>query len=73
MKNFSPRQIVAELDRYIVGQKQAKRAVAVAMRNRERRLKLDDEMQEEVKPKNLLMIGPTGVGKTEIARRLAQY
>ena len=73
MKNFSPRQIVAELDRYIVGQKQAKRAVAVAMRNRERRLKLDDEMQEEVKPKNLLMIGPTGVGKTEIARRLAKY
>lgn len=71
MTDFTPRQIVAELDKYIVGQADAKRAVAVALQNRLRRLKLDDEMQAEVKPKNLLMIGPTGVGKTEIARRLA--
>lgn len=71
MTDFTPRQIVAELDKYIVGQADAKRAVAIALQNRLRRLKLDDEMQAEVKPKNLLMIGPTGVGKTEIARRLA--
>jgi len=70
--SFSPREIVSELDRYIVGQKDAKRAVAVALRNRWRRLQLDDLMREEVLPKNILMIGPTGVGKTEIARRLAK-
>lgn len=72
MKSLTPREIVVELDRYIVGQDEAKRSIAIAMRNRERRLKLEDEMQAEVKPKNLLMIGPTGVGKTEIARRLAK-
>jgi ATP-dependent HslUV protease ATP-binding subunit HslU len=71
-KELSPREIVAELDKYIVGQKKAKRAVAVALRNRIRRLKLDPEMQEDIAPKNILMIGPTGVGKTEIARRLAK-
>src|SRR5882724_585153 len=69
---LTPRQIVAELDRYIVGQEQAKRAVAIALRNRTRRLKLSPEMAEEVAPKNIIMIGPTGVGKTEIARRLAR-
>ena len=69
---FSPREIVSELDRYIVGQNDAKRAVAIALRNRWRRLQLSDEMREEVLPKNILMIGPTGVGKTEIARRLAK-
>ncbi len=68
----TPRQIVAELDRYIVGQEKAKRAVAIALRNRMRRLKLPPEMAEEVAPKNIIMIGPTGVGKTEIARRLAR-
>ena len=68
----TPSQIVSELDKYIIGQKQAKKAVAVALRNRYRRMQLNDEMQEEIKPKNLLMIGPTGVGKTEIARRLAK-
>ena len=72
MDELSPREIVAELDRYIVGQKKAKRAVAVALRNRIRRLKLDPEMREDIAPKNILMIGPTGVGKTEIARRLAR-
>ncbi len=72
MTSLTPRQIVAELDRYIVGQNEAKRAVAVALRNRWRRLQLDPELQEEVLPKNILMIGPTGVGKTEIARRLAK-
>lgn len=71
MTELTPKQIVNELDQYIVGQAEAKRAVAVALRNRIRRLKLTGEMQQEVKPKNLLMIGPTGVGKTEIARRLA--
>jgi ATP-dependent HslUV protease ATP-binding subunit HslU len=70
-QELTPRQIVAELDRYIVGQAKAKRAVAVAMRNRYRRERLDTEMRGEVIPKNILMIGPTGVGKTEIARRLA--
>jgi len=67
-----PRQIVAELDRFIVGQSRAKRAVAIALRNRMRRRKLPPEVAEEVMPKNILMIGPTGVGKTEIARRLAR-
>jgi len=70
--NFSPREIVSELDRYIIGQKDAKRAVAVAMRNRWRRQQLESPMKEEVMPKNILMIGPTGVGKTEISRRLAK-
>ena len=69
---FSPRQIVAELDRYIVGQKAAKRAVAIALRNRWRRQQLKDDLKKEVVPKNILMIGPTGVGKTEISRRLAR-
>ena len=69
---FSPREIVSELDRYIIGQKDAKRAVAIALRNRWRRQQLDDQMREEVLPKNILMIGPTGVGKTEISRRLAK-
>lgn len=72
MSNFTPREIVSELDRNIVGQKEAKRAVAVALRNRWRRLQLDDDIRDEVVPKNILMIGPTGVGKTEIARRLAK-
>jgi ATP-dependent HslUV protease ATP-binding subunit HslU len=72
MTDFSPREIVSELDRFIVGQNDAKRAVAIALRNRWRRLKLDDRLREEVLPKNILMIGPTGVGKTEIARRLAR-
>ncbi|MFQ5773798.1 MAG: ATP-dependent protease ATPase subunit HslU [Kiloniellaceae bacterium] len=69
---FSPREIVSELDRYIVGQNDAKRAVAIALRNRWRRQQLPEELREEVLPKNILMIGPTGVGKTEIARRLAR-
>jgi ATP-dependent HslUV protease ATP-binding subunit HslU len=72
MTDFSPREIVSELDRYIVGQNDAKRAVAVALRNRWRRQQLEGEMREEVLPKNILMIGPTGVGKTEISRRLAK-
>ena len=72
MSAFSPREIVSELDRYIVGQNDAKRAVAVALRNRWRRMQLDDALREEVLPKNILMIGPTGVGKTEISRRLAR-
>jgi ATP-dependent HslUV protease ATP-binding subunit HslU len=70
--DFSPREIVSELDRFIVGQGDAKRAVAIALRNRWRRLQLDERLREEVLPKNILMIGPTGVGKTEIARRLAK-
>jgi ATP-dependent HslUV protease ATP-binding subunit HslU len=69
---FSPREIVSELDRYIIGQDDAKRAVAVALRNRWRRQQLPEELREEILPKNILMIGPTGVGKTEIARRLAR-
>ncbi len=69
---FSPREIVSELDRYIVGQREAKRAVAVALRNRWRRQQLPEDLRDEVLPKNILMIGPTGVGKTEIARRLAK-
>jgi ATP-dependent HslUV protease ATP-binding subunit HslU len=70
--SFSPREIVSELDRYIVGQNEAKRAVAIALRNRWRRQQLADDLRDEVLPKNILMIGPTGVGKTEIARRLAR-
>src|SRR5438045_2672009 len=72
IQSLTPREIVAELDKYVVGQHQAKRAVAIALRNRMRRQKLSPEMAEEVAPKNILMIGPTGVGKTEIARRLAR-
>ena len=72
MTSFSPREIVSELDRYIVGQNDAKRAVAVALRNRWRRMQLDDSLRDEVLPKNILMIGPTGIGKTEISRRLAR-
>jgi ATP-dependent HslUV protease ATP-binding subunit HslU len=72
MKNLTPQEIVHELDRYIVGQNDAKRAVAIAMRNRYRRLVLPEEQRAEIMPKNILMIGPTGVGKTEIARRLAK-
>lgn len=72
MAELTPRQIVRELDRYIVAQDEAKRAVAIALRNRYRRSKVDDAMREEISPKNILMIGPTGVGKTEIARRLAK-
>jgi ATP-dependent HslUV protease ATP-binding subunit HslU len=71
-ESLTPRQIVAELDKYIVGQKQAKRSVAVALRNRYRRSRLTEELRDEIVPKNILMIGPTGVGKTEIARRLAK-
>src|ERR1700722_6454580 len=71
LQDFTPRQIVAELDKYIVGQAKAKRAVAIALRNRFRREQLPEELRREVIPKNILMIGPTGVGKTEIARRLA--
>ncbi len=71
MKHLTPRQIVAELDKYIVGQQDAKRAVAVAIRNRWRRQQLPEQMRQDVSPKNIIMIGPTGVGKTEIARRLA--
>jgi len=72
MTDFSPREIVSELDRFIVGQHDAKRAVAIALRNRWRRQQLDEKLREEVLPKNILMIGPTGVGKTEISRRLAK-
>src|ERR1700749_29404 len=72
MTDFSPREIVSELDRFIVGQTEAKRAVSIALRNRWRRLQLNGGLRDEVLPKNILMIGPTGVGKTEIARRLAR-
>src|SRR5262249_40509339 len=71
-ESLTPRQIVAELDKYVVGQAAAKRAVAIALRNRMRRQKLSPDLAEEIAPKNILMIGPTGVGKTEIARRLAR-
>src|ERR671927_348714 len=70
--SLTPREIVAELDKYVIGQAKAKRAVAIALRNRMRRQRLSAEMADEVTPKNILMIGPTGVGKTEIARRLAR-
>ena len=72
MANFTPREIVSELDRYIVGQRAAKRAVAIALRNRWRRLRVPDHLRDEIAPKNIIMIGPTGVGKTEISRRLAK-
>jgi ATP-dependent HslUV protease ATP-binding subunit HslU len=72
LNNFTPREIVSELDRYVIGQKNAKRAVAVALRNRWRRQQVAPELREEIAPKNIIMIGPTGVGKTEIARRLAK-
>ena len=72
MSNMTPREIVHDLDKHIIGQADAKRAVAIALRNRWRRLKLDAHLQSEISPKNILMIGPTGVGKTEIARRLAK-
>src|SRR5438034_5324610 len=72
LDELTPREIVAELDKYVIGQKDAKRAVAIALRNRMRRQKLPSDMAEEVIPKNIIMIGPTGVGKTEIARRLAK-
>ena len=68
MKALTPREIVAQLDRYIIGQTEAKRAIAIAMRNRWRRQQLPPDLREEVAPKNIIMIGPTGVGKTEIAR-----
>ena len=72
LDELSPKEIVSELDRYIVGQKKAKKAVAIALRNRLRRQKLSEELRNEIAPKNIIMIGPTGVGKTEIARRLAK-
>ena len=70
VSSLSPREIVSELDRYVIGQSEPKKAVAIALRNRWRRQELSNEMKEEVLPKNILMIGPTGVGKTEISRRL---
>ena len=72
MSNMTPREIVHELDKHIVGQAVAKRAVAIALRNRWRRLQVNEQLRAEITPKNILMIGPTGVGKTEIARRLAR-
>src|SRR5581483_3628845 len=72
LDELTPREIVSELDKYVVGQKDAKRAVAIALRNRMRRQKLGPDLAEEIIPKNIIMIGPTGVGKTEIARRLAK-
>src|SRR5574340_1659719 len=72
MQTFTPREIVSELDKYIIGQKDAKRSVAVALRNRWRRQQVPEPLRDEIVPKNIIMIGPTGVGKTEIARRLAK-
>jgi ATP-dependent HslUV protease ATP-binding subunit HslU len=72
MSSLTPRQIVQELDKHIIGQDAAKRAVAIALRNRWRRMQVDEALRQEITPKNILMIGPTGVGKTEIARRLAR-
>ena len=72
LQNFTPREVVSELDRYIVGQDEAKRAVAIALRNRWRRQQVPEELRDEIAPKNIIMIGPTGVGKTEVARRLAK-
>ena len=72
LDKLTPPQIVQELDKYIVGQEKAKKAVAIALRNRTRRQRLSEDMRDEVAPKNIIMIGPTGVGKTEIARRLAR-
>lgn len=72
MSTLTPREIVAELNKFVVGQEQAKRMVAVAVRNRWRRQRLSPELRDEVAPKNIIMMGPTGVGKTEIARRLAK-
>ncbi|MFV1978211.1 MAG: AAA family ATPase, partial [Myxococcota bacterium] len=72
MQSFTPREVVSELDRYIVGQNEAKRAVAIALRNRWRRQQVPEELRDEIAPKNIIMIGPTGVGKTEVARRLAK-
>ena len=72
MRSFTPREVVSELDRYIVAQTAAKRAVAIALRNRWRRQRVEGDLRDEIYPKNILMIGPTGVGKTEIARRLAR-
>ena len=69
---LTPREIVSELDKYIIGQDKAKKAVAIALRNRTRRLRLREDLRDEVAPKNIIMIGPTGVGKTEIARRLSK-
>ena len=71
-KNYTPKEIVKELDRYIIGQNEAKKAVAIALRNRWRRQRVPENLKEEILPKNILMIGPTGVGKTEISRRLAK-
>src|SRR5271169_5190731 len=70
--DMTPREVVAELDKYIIGQDKAKKAVAIALRNRLRRQRLPEELRDEVAPKNIIMIGPTGVGKTEIARRLSK-
>src|SRR6185312_13442709 len=72
MSSLTPREIVQELDKHIIGQDAAKRAVAIALRNRWRRMQVDEPLRQEITPKNILMIGPTGVGKTEIARRLAR-
>mgnify|MGYP003323532968 FL=1 len=72
MSNMTPKEIVHDLDKHIIGQTDAKRAVAIALRNRWRRLQLEEKLRAEISPKNILMIGPTGVGKTEIARRLAK-